>query len=140
MPYYKGCDQKYLSTASRGPFPFFQSLFPVIKLLGSLKSLVEDCWSDTPQKRPPFKAILKRLEAVIVDSAILDQSANIFWRKSFKDQPFVNWTEFLDVIAMEIALIPVLSPFLHIIFVSSHYLDRGASRPCQSLFTPRAPC
>jgi hypothetical protein len=71
--------------------------------------LIEDCWNADAQMRPSFSGIVKRLENIIVDIAILDPQANQFWKKNFLTQDQVRWTEFLDEFAKLLKLTSFLS-------------------------------
>lgn len=48
-----------------------------------LKALIEDCWSEDDAARPPFSIIVKRLDTILIDIAVLDTQANTFWKKYF---------------------------------------------------------
>jgi hypothetical protein len=61
-------------------------LSPETNLNTSVQDLIEDCLSDDPVKRPPFKAIIKRMEGIIIDCVVVDVAANTFWKRRFSDQ------------------------------------------------------
>ncbi len=48
-----------------------------------LKTLIEDCWAADDSARPPFSAIVKRLDTILIDIAVMDLQANTFWKKYF---------------------------------------------------------
>lgn len=80
--------------------PLFQGLSLIELLLynslifSSLQDLIRDCWEQDPRYRPPFSSILKRLNLVIIDCALEDQNANMFWKMNFPQQHEVSWTQF----------------------------------------------
>jgi hypothetical protein len=51
--------------------------------LDSFQELIEDCVNAEVAHRPIFKSITLRLELIIIDTILEDQSANIFWKKHF---------------------------------------------------------
>ncbi len=48
-----------------------------------LKALIEDCWSADETARPSFSTIVKRIDTILIDIAVVDVQANIFWKKYF---------------------------------------------------------
>jgi serine/threonine protein kinase len=75
-----------------------------------LKMLIQDCWNANAEMRPSFSGIVKRLDNIIVDIAILDPQGNQFWKKSFLTQDNVRWTVFVDEFAKLLNLTSFLSP------------------------------
>jgi hypothetical protein len=71
--------------------------------------LIEDCWNATPEMRPSFSGIVRRLDNIIVDIAILDPLGNQFWKKNFLTHDQVRWTEFVDEFAKLLKLTSFLS-------------------------------
>jgi len=60
----------------------------------NLKSLMELCWDQDPNKRPTFQQILPLLDSVIVDCLIADPEGNRFWKSWYLGKEHVNWGEF----------------------------------------------
>eukprot|EP01126_Amoeba_proteus_P021429 TRINITY_DN2176_c0_g2_i6.p1 TRINITY_DN2176_c0_g2~~TRINITY_DN2176_c0_g2_i6.p1 ORF type:complete len:495 (-),score=91.27 TRINITY_DN2176_c0_g2_i6:146-1630(-) len=60
----------------------------------SLRSLMEDCWSGDPSKRPSFEVIISRLDEIIIDVAVKDPLGRSFWKKNFMATEEVRWNTF----------------------------------------------
>ena len=56
----------------------------------SVQDLIEDC-IDEPNRRPPFKAILRRMEGIIIDCSVVDPAANTFWKRRFFDHVTISF-------------------------------------------------
>eukprot|EP01120_Amphizonella_sp_Union-15-10_P008947 TRINITY_DN3303_c0_g1_i1.p1 TRINITY_DN3303_c0_g1~~TRINITY_DN3303_c0_g1_i1.p1 ORF type:complete len:610 (-),score=109.22 TRINITY_DN3303_c0_g1_i1:80-1909(-) len=72
--------------------------------LPSLRHLIQNCWHPDYKKRPSFEEIIFRLNEVLVDCAISDPPANMFWKQNFllykQDlEDLVPWSEFGTTLA-----------------------------------------
>jgi SH2 domain len=54
-----------------------------VKASEACKQLIEECWHETPSKRPAFAQIVVRLESCFFEAVIPSESARRFWRESF---------------------------------------------------------
>lgn len=67
----------------------------------AVAALLEDCWQRDRLKRPSFGEILQRLDDIVVDTTIPDQTARAFW-KELRPQdgmqyPWsVSWRRFME--------------------------------------------
>lgn len=59
--------------------------------------MIKDCLSSRDVNRLPFDSITKRLDLILVDTAIYDKPANVFWRRSFLGQYSVPWEKFVTL-------------------------------------------
>jgi serine/threonine protein kinase len=64
--------------------------------LPSLRSLMEDCWTANPNRRPEFEEINKRLDEILVEAAINDPKGREFWKKYFLKEHTVKWRDFAE--------------------------------------------
>mmetsp|Transcript_16662 Transcript_16662/g.24878 ORF Transcript_16662/g.24878 Transcript_16662/m.24878 type:complete len:544 (+) Transcript_16662:58-1689(+) len=66
----------------------------------SLKRLIRDCWKPKPADRPSFREIIKRLDRVLVDTAISDDGGRALWkRKALLGKEEVSWNTFVKEIS-----------------------------------------
>lgn len=87
----------------------------------SLRELIQDCWEADPMRRPPFSSIVKRLDLIIVDCAIRDPHANLFWKERFLTKDDVRWREFINLFGEFIGLTtPGSLPILDLISINHH--------------------
>ena len=56
-----------------------------LKCPKSLRKLAFKCWKTDQYKRPTFSQILESLEVILVDCAIFDDTARVFWKKYFME-------------------------------------------------------
>jgi len=69
----------------------------------NLKKLIQDCWNESPEKRPSFQQILEShvLDDVIVDAIISEENAlgRQFWKENFASKEeikdVVEWKKFI---------------------------------------------
>jgi len=62
-----------------------------------LCELIECCWDADPQARPDFHDILLKLDDVLVDTAVTDQSGRQFWKTRLQAFPInqnIPWSPF----------------------------------------------
>jgi hypothetical protein len=72
-------------------------------------------------RRPPFSSIVKRLDHIIVDLAIQDPHANLFWKERFLTKDDVRWKEFINLFGEFIGLTtPGSLPILDLISINHH--------------------
>eukprot|EP01091_Cochliopodium_minus_P011341 TRINITY_DN3184_c0_g1_i1.p1 TRINITY_DN3184_c0_g1~~TRINITY_DN3184_c0_g1_i1.p1 ORF type:complete len:556 (+),score=146.55 TRINITY_DN3184_c0_g1_i1:2-1669(+) len=62
----------------------------------SLSTLMQECWDANITIRPSFVEICKRLDVVLIDSAIYDSNGNIFWKDNFFNRFEVPFSEFIE--------------------------------------------
>lgn len=89
----------------------------------ALQELIKDCLDFNPNRRPPFQAIVKRLDHIIVDSAIRDPLANKFWKDSFLNSggDTVKWKDFCNSFATFLGLtVPGSLNVLDLIAINHH--------------------
>lgn len=85
----------------------------------SLSDLIQDCWEADPKRRPPFVSIIKRLEQVIIDCAIRDPHANLFWKERFLSKDDVPWPQFINLFGEFIGLTtPGSLPIVHLMSIN----------------------
>jgi len=92
----------------------------------SFVDLISECWSFNLAFRPPFKAIIKRLEVVAVDVAIAverDPRANAFWKRNFRDRITVDWPDFMNALSQELQLIQNRTPIMKLFESNSPILE-----------------
>jgi hypothetical protein len=68
-----------------------------------LASLMQECWHRDPDQRPAFKDIVWRLDEIMLEYAIEDDTARAFWREHFfaPDQTLVErvkWRDFVKAL------------------------------------------
>uniref|UniRef100_A0A6B2L1X7 Non-specific protein-tyrosine kinase n=1 Tax=Arcella intermedia TaxID=1963864 RepID=A0A6B2L1X7_9EUKA len=85
---------------------------PMIECCKSLLDLITECTSPSPTFRPPFKAMIVRLEIILIDIAITDTVGNSFWRKHWRDKITVDWIEFMNAFAVELHLLTNRTPIM----------------------------
>jgi len=63
-----------------------------------LEKLLNKCWDIQPDNRPTFDEIITILDDLLIETAIPDEKARIFWVNSFKRKEAVTWSDFLSAI------------------------------------------
>jgi len=96
------------------PFPEYQDWDPFVKAVttgerpplpagadAELRDLINECWHGDPQVRPTFEEIVRRMDGVILNCAIVDTQGRRFWLSCCdSDKQLLHklpWDDFCDL-------------------------------------------
>ncbi|KAL6078333.1 SH2 domain-containing protein, variant 2 [Balamuthia mandrillaris] len=71
-----------------------------------LADLIRCCWHPLPNCRPNFADILRVLDELILETAIMDHSGRKFWRNNFYGRTEVQWGDFVRALCQMFDLRP----------------------------------